>query len=479
MSVLEEILFSSTQILPEWILFFGIITVAFVLSFVKKESKLPYYTFSIIIVLYLCSVIIYPATNDGQKLYNGLLHLDKLSQFIKQLAGISAIIFMVHARLFTYKYAGEVFVFVLFVLFGISFLSMTTHFMTLFVSLELVSLSSYVLVAMGKTKKNFEAGIKYLIFGATASAIMLFGISLFYGISHSLDFSSQGFAKALAGNHSGAVQVIGFFVLGGFLFKIAAAPFHQWVPDVYESTSTPVLSFLSFAPKAAGFVVIARLSTYLDLNAALCIVIVLTLIIGNLAALWQKDFKRLLGYSGIAQAGFMLVGLVKFNTTDFYGTFFYLATYLPITMGSFFLVDVIYRKATTTHIPALAGLGKKYPILGINTILIMIALVGLPPTVGFTSKLVVFTSLADTASVSGQNLFIWLLIFGLLNAAVSIYYYLKPVYYFLVKESTGKNTPYRYDFLLTLVLSYFGFIMVYLFLEPDFISQWIMNVLGQ
>ena len=142
MSVLQEILFSSTQILPEWILFFGILTVVFVISFAKKESKLPFYTFSLVIVLYLYSVIIHPATASGQKLYNGLLHLDKLSQFIKQLVAISAIIFMVHTRLFSYKYSGEIFAMILFVIFGISFLSMTTHFMTLFVSLELVSLSS-------------------------------------------------------------------------------------------------------------------------------------------------------------------------------------------------------------------------------------------------------------------------------------------------------------------------------------------------
>ena len=475
MSVLQEILFSSTQILPEWVLFLGILTIVLVISFTAKESKLPFYTFSIIILLYLYSVIIHPANASGQKLYNGLLHLDKLSQFIKQLVGISAIIFMVHTRLFSYKYSGEIFTLILFVIFGISFMSMTTHFMTLFVSLELVSLSSYVLVAIGKTKKSFEAGIKYLIFGATASAIMLFGVSLFYGISHNLDFSSYEFAKALTANHSGAIQIISFMILGGFLFKIAAAPFHNWVPDVYESTSTPVLSFLSFAPKAAGFVVIARLTTYLDLNASLIIATVLSLIVGNFAALWQNDFKRLLGYSGIAQAGFILIGLIKFNDVDFYGTFFYLATYLPITMGSFFLVDLIFKKSGTTDIPSLAGLAKKYPVLGINAVIIMVALVGLPPTVGFTAKLVVFTSLADTASEN--YLFLGLLIFGLLNAAISIYYYLKPAYYILIRESPSKSSYYSYDFLLTLVLSYFGFILIYLFIAPDFISEWVMGIL--
>ena len=480
MNVLEEIFQSSTRILPEWTLFLGILATCLALAFTREGNKSPFYLFALTVTLYVYSLVISApqVTVEGESFYQGLLHLDKKALLIKQLTGISAIIFMVHARLFSYKFPGEVYVLSLFVLLGISFLSMTTHFLTAYVSLELISLSSYVLVASGKTKKNFEAGIKYLIFGAVASAIMLFGISLFYGLSHSLDFSSREFAEKVALNPTGPVQIISFMVLGGFLFKIAAAPFHHWVPDVYESTSTPVISFLSFAPKAAGFIFISRMvaADFTNLNTILALVILLSLVVGNFAALWQNDFKRLLGYSGIAQSGFILTGLITGNNSDVYGTFFYLVAYLPITMGSFFLADFIWKKARTLDIPSMAGLGKKYPLLALNALIILISLVGLPPTIGFLAKLVVFSSLADAASVSPGYLLYGLLIFGLFNAAIALYYYLRPAYMMIMRDPAEKGAGFSYDLLITLVLSYFSFTLIYLFLKPDFISEWVSGV---
>lgn len=477
MSILEEIFYSSTHILPEWVLFVGILATCLALSVTREGNKSTFYLFGLTVLLYLYSLMISvpQVTAEGRDLYQGLLHLDKKALLIKQLCGIAAIIFMVHARLFSYKPAGEVYVLVLFVLFGISFLSMTTHFMTAYVSLELISLASYVLAASGKAKKNFEAGIKYLIFGATATALMLFGISLFYGISHSLNFSSSQFAESVALNPTGPVSIIAFMVLGGFLFKIAAAPFHQWVPDVYETTSTPVISFLSFAPKAAGFVFISRMvsADFTDLNYTLALIIVLSLTVGNSAAIWQNDFKRMLGYSGIAHSGFILTGLITGNNSDVYGTFFYLVAYLPMTMGSFFLADFIQKKGQTLDIPSMGGLGKKYPLLALNAIAILISLVGFPPTIGFLAKLVVFSSLADAASVTPGYLLYGLLVFGLFNAAIALYYYLRPVYMMIVRDPLSKNTGFSYDLLVTLVLSYFSFTIIYLFLRPDLVSEWV------
>lgn len=479
---MKDILHSSTQILPEWILFIGILAVGLSIAFSKENSKWPVYLFSLVTVLYVYSILLSfnQASLDGADLFGGLLHLDKLSLFIKQLAGISAIIFMVHTRLFDYKFPNEIFILVLFVLLGISFLSMTTHFMTMFVSLEMISLTSYVLVASGKTKTNFEASIKYLIFGATASAIMLFGMSFFYGIGHNLNFASEDFLLHVAQNQKGPIQVITFMVLGGFFFKIAAAPFHNWVPEVYETTSTPILSFLSFAPKAVGFVIIARMvmANFTDLTYILSIIIVLSLIVGNFAALWQNNFKRMLGYSGVAQSGFILIGLLKIGDVDFYGTFFYIIVYLPMTMGSFFLVDLIYRKIGSVNIPSMAGLGKKYPLLSANALVILISLVGLPPTVGFMAKLVVFSSLTDTAAVTGNYLFYGLLIFGLLNAAVSLYYYLRPAYFAMIATNQENNSSYSFDLVPTLALSYFSFVLVYFFLSPDSISEWVRSILS-
>jgi NADH-quinone oxidoreductase subunit N len=407
-----------------------------------------------------------------------LLLVDQTSLFFKQLVAISTIVFLIHSRLFDYKFDGEIYFLMLCILLGLSFLSMTTHFLVIYVALELVSISSYVLVATKNEKMNFEAAIKYLIFGATSSAIMLYGISLFYGMGHTLNFAEPAFIQAIAANTPLIIQIISFLFLAGLLFKIAAAPFHSWVPDVYEVTSTPIISFLSFAPKAVGVLVVARVvqSNFADLNAVLLLIIFLSLIIGNLAALWQTNLKRMLGYSGIAQAGFILIGVLKSPQTDFYGAFFYILTYLPITMGAFLLADLLKNLSGSDEMEDFKGLGQQNIFLGLNAVIIMMALVGLPPTVGFMAKLMVFSSIVNLGEAMHSSVYYGLLIFGLLNAAISIYYYLKVPYFMLIKKSY--NQPkYNNDFFLTLVLTYFSISLVIFFLYPDFGTEWVRKVL--
>lgn len=479
---MTEILNSTLYIGPEIVLVLGILLSVLLAAFGREKSRLVYYTFLGVVLCYMFAIVVKydNVTTEGVSLFEGLLHLDKLSLLVKQLSAISAFIFLVHARFFRYAYDNEVYIMVLFVLLGISVLSMSTHFLTLFVSLEIVSLSSYVLVSAKKEKRNFEAGIKYLIFGATASAIMLFGVSLFFGMSHSLDFASEGFSQMVAKSPPFAVKIVTLMVLSGFLFKITAAPFHQWVPDVYQSTSTPVLSFLSFAPKAAGFLVVARIvhAGFVDLNMILVAIVCISLVVGNLSALWQNDFKRLLGYSAIVHSGFILIGLVKGPETDYYGTFFYLASYLPMTMGAFFLADLIHMKINTYDIPSMAGLGKKYGLLAFNALIILIALIGLPPTVGFMAKMVVFTTLYEVGSsaVNG-GVYYFLLVFGLLNSAIALYYYLRPAYYMLVVKPIEGDSSYVNSFWMSVLLCYFSAFIIAFFVSPNLLSEWIKNVL--
>jgi NADH-quinone oxidoreductase subunit N len=480
MKELQEILSSSQHILPEWILLLGILLIVIIVSFQKKDSKWPY-RFSFLLVLIYTFTATYFYENlpaGGLKLYGGLLLVDQTSLFFKQLVAISTIVFLIHCRLFDYKFDGEIYFLMLCILLGLSFLSMTTHFLVIYVALELVSISSYVLVATKNEKMNFEAAIKYLIFGATSSAIMLYGISLFYGMGHTLNFAEPAFIQAIAANTPLIIQIISFLFLAGLLFKIAAAPFHSWVPDVYEVTSTPIISFLSFAPKAVGVLVVARVvqSNFADLNAVLLLIIFLSLIIGNLAALWQTNLKRMLGYSGIAQAGFILIGVLKSPQTDFYGAFFYILTYLPITMGAFLLADLLKNLSGSDEMEDFKGLGQQNIFLGLNAVIIMMALVGLPPTVGFMAKLMVFSSIVNLGEAMHSSVYYGLLIFGLLNAAISIYYYLKVPYFMLIKKSY--NQPkYNNDFFLTLVLTYFSISLVIFFLYPDFGTEWVRKVL--
>jgi NADH-quinone oxidoreductase subunit N len=454
--------------------------IVIIVSFQKKDSKWPYRFSFLLVLIYTFSATYFyenlPA--GGLKLYGGLLLVDQTSLFFKQLVAISTIVFLIHSRLFEYKFDGEIYFLMLCILLGLSFLSMTTHFLVIYVALELVSISSYVLVATKNEKMNFEAAIKYLIFGATSSAIMLYGISLFYGMGHTLNFAEPAFIQAIAANTPLIIQIISFLFLAGLLFKIAAAPFHSWVPDVYEVTSTPIISFLSFAPKAVGVLVVARVvqSNFADLNAVLLLIIFLSLIIGNLAALWQTNLKRMLGYSGIAQAGFILIGVLKSPQTDFYGAFFYILTYLPITMGAFLLADLLKNLSGSDEMEDFKGLGQQNIFLGLNAVIIMMALVGLPPTVGFMAKLMVFSSIVNLGEAMHSSVYYGLLIFGLLNAAISIYYYLKVPYFMLIKKSY--NQPkYNNDFFLTLVLTYFSISLVIFFLYPDFGTEWVRKVL--
>jgi NADH-quinone oxidoreductase subunit N len=480
MKELQNILSSTHQILPEWFLIIGILLLVVIVSFQKAESMWPYrFTFLLILGYGFAITYYYESLPpQGISLYGNMLFLDRTSLFFKQLVSISAIVFLIHSRLFKYKFDGEIYFLVLCVVLGLAFLSMTTHFLVIYVALELISISSYVLVATKTSKTNFEAAIKYLIFGASSSAIMLYGISFFYGMGHVLNFADINFKVGISQNSDVIIQIVSFLFLGGLFFKVAAAPFHSWVPDVYEVTSSPIISFLSFAPKAVGILVIARVvqAGFADLNLLLLLIIFLSLIVGNLAALWQTNLKRMLGYSGIAQSGFILIGLLKGSETDFYGAFFYILTYLPTTTGAFFLADLLRKQAGTDDIEEFKGIGQKNIFLGLNAVIIMMALVGLPPTIGFMAKLMVFSSIINIGESLQSSVYYGLLIFGLLNAAISIYYYLKVPYFMLIKKAY--NQPrYNPDFLLTLVLTYFSIALVVFFLYPDFGSEWVRKIL--
>jgi NADH-quinone oxidoreductase subunit N len=475
---------SSKIILPELLLGVGLLILVFITAIDKnhkKDNLIFWFSMALLLFYNFFSI------NHYEKLlyvkpiiraFGNMIYIDKASLLFKQLISLASFVFFVHVRLFKYKYTGEIYLLIFSIMLGLCVLTMSTHFMVIFIGLELVSISSYLLVAANKEKQNFEAGIKYLIFGATTTCIMLFGISLYYGISHILDFADPLFVVNIKSNSGLILQVIAFLFLGALMFKTAAAPFHNWVADVYESTPAPLVSYLSYAPKAAAFLLFARFIYFspIDLEFVIIFIAVLSLTIGNLSALWQSNSKRMLGYSGIAQSGFILIGLLKHESSDFYGAYFYILAYLPISMGSFFLVDLIYKYTNSFEITEYKGLGQKNILLGINAVIIMMALVGLPPTVGFLGKLMIFTSITATSSSVGQSYYYALLIFGLLNAAVSIYYYLKIPYYMLVKGSYEKRNQEANSF-LTIMLSYFSAAIIIFFFFPDFLSNAVNGIL--
>lgn len=413
--------------------------------------------------------------NDEVHLFHRTIIIDAKAIFFKRLVLISAIIMLLHQRVFSYKVEGEFFVFFFGSILALFLASMTTHLLLLYVALEFVSICSYLLVLLNKEKKNAEAGIKYLLFGAASSAVMLYGMSWLYGITGSLNFGTVEFGTALAKSPLWVVQVVGFMTIGGLLFKLSAAPFHVWTPDVYEATPTPVVSFLSIAPKAVGILVLIRIlgRFTVDLSPLLSVIIVLSLTVGNFSALWQTNVKRMLGYSTIAHAGFLLVGVMAFTKSGQEATYFYIATYLVITMGAFMVIDLIAKRTLSFDLNEMKGLGQTDVLLTIIVMIFMAALVGFPPTVGFTAKLLIFSSLWDSYQIKESLPMLLVLVFGLLNMAVSIFYYLKIPYYMVIQKKPTYISWIYVSFFNYLLPVLFAAIVLYIFFAPTSLMQFI------
>ena len=321
---------------------------------------------------------------------------------------------------------------------GLFLMTISVNMLSIYLSIELVSICSYLLTALTTDRKASEGGIKYLLFGAISSAIMLYGMSFLYGMTGTLDLTADAFGAGLAGQDTAVVAVAMLLTLSGLLFKLAGVPFHVWTPDAYEAAPVPVAAFFSVAPKAAGVLVLLRIVTALPLESSvgdvtavviqtpLAVLALAGILIGNLSALRQTDAKRLLAYSTIAHAGFLLVGVVALNNAGFEAVLFYAGTYLFISLAAFFLIDLLARSnGSDLTISHFAGLGPKQPLLSVALTIVMLALTGLPPTVGFTAKLLSFSALYDAYQQTGNSWLLALFGLGLLNALISLVYYLK------------------------------------------------------
>lgn len=339
---------------------------------------------------------------------------------------------------------------------GLFLMTVSVNLLSIYLSIELVSICSYLLTALTTSRKASEGGIKYLLFGSVSSAIMLYGMSLLYGITGTLDLTTDAFGVALAQQESTVAAVALLLTLAGVLFKLAGVPFHAWTPDAYEAAPVPVAAFFSVAPKAAAVLVLMRLVTALpaqsddaaagiandSLQIPLAVLALAGILIGNLSALRQANAKRLLAYSSIAHAGFLLVGVVAFTEAGFQAVVFYAGTYLFISLAAFFLVDLLGQTSgnTTLTISQFAGLGPKFPLLSVGLTIVMLALTGLPPTVGFTAKLLSFSALFEAYQRSGDNWLLALFSLGLLNALISLVYYLK-IPFLLFFRPTAEAEP--------------------------------------
>ena len=411
----------------------------------------------------LLSIIFFGIQSENSTLFFGMIHMDYPAHLIRFIIGASALICIVFAYRSTHYFSGasgmgEFYLLMTALLIGLYTMSMASHLLFLYLSIELVSVSSYLLTTyVRKDKAAAEASVKYILFGAFSSAIMLYGISLLYGLTGSLDPSSPGFIAQLAAYPPGVQLIALSFVLAGLLFKVGAVPFQFWVPDIYQGASFPVVAFFSVAPKAAGFLLLIRFLFRLEdleitiyLQWILAMVAVASMTLGNLSALWQQDFKRLLAYSSIAQAGFMMMGVSCFSMLGRTALLYYICIYMLINLGTFLLAGLLIPVDKPASIQQFAGMGKRLPFMCICLSVCLIALIGLPPTAGFIGKWYLFLAVWEQIIDSGEILWWALIVIALINTVISLFYYLKiPILMFFRPEI--KDSDFAGDRVLTFV----------------------------
>lgn len=374
---------------------------------------------------------------------SNLFVVDSFALFFKAVFFLTAILVILMSIDYVSKHhfasVGEFYTLILFATIGMMFMSASTDLIMIYVALELMSISCYICAGYHKKDaKSNEAILKYFLLGLIASALMLYGFSFIYGFTGQTEL--HAIAKALSGQTAPFAVILGIvFSLAGFAFKIASVPFHQWVPDVFEGAPTPVTAFLSVGPKAAAFAALARIlfigfpAFVIYWKVLFIILAIASMFVGNLLALMQTNIKRMLAYSTIAHAGYILIGYAVANKAALAGVLIYLVAYLLMNGGAFAVaMAVAHEPGSGFAIADFSGLSKRNPFLALAMAVFLIALIGLPPTAGLWGKVYIFL-----AAVKGKLW--WLALIGFLNSVISLYYYVNVIrHMYLFEPKTEK-----------------------------------------
>lgn len=371
-----------------------------------------------------------PAFPDVGQAFGGMYVFDGLSLFFKRFFLAAAFIVLLLAIDFADRIAvgiSEFYSLILFALAGMMFAASANDFVLMFAALELITITFYVLTSFQRNKlQSLEAGVKYLILGALSTGFTVFGIALVSGIAGTTEFT-QLFAKLkdFSGN---PVFLLGLLLVTlGLGFKIAAFPFHVWAPDVYQGSPAPVTAFLAVGSKAAGIVLLLRLLFVAVPDVAkswsflLSFIAGATILYGSLCAIPQRSLKRLLGYSSIANAGFLLLGVASVNKDGITAVLIYLAGYLFAVLAAFTVISIVTRNAESDDITALAGLSRRSPILAAALTFSMVSLAGIPPMAGFFGKFLLLKAVISGGAVTGIHCV--LLTVAVIAVVISLYYY--------------------------------------------------------
>lgn len=381
-------------------------------------------------VLVLAAALVAAAmspSGEGADIFAGSFRVDAFSTFAKIIIfGAAAFSILMSDRYLAGENLGrfEYPILVTLAAFGMSLMASASDLVTLYMGVEAQSLSLYILAAFNRdSRRSTEAGLKYFVLGALSSCLLLYGASLIYGFSGSTQFDQIAVAAAGAGDKTGLV--IGLvFLISGLAFKVSAAPFHMWTPDVYEGAPTPVTAFLAAAPKFAGMALFARAliepfsAIVSDWRPIIAIIAVLSMLIGSFSAIRQTNIKRLMAYSSIGHMGYALIGLAAGTSEGVGSVLIYMAIYVAMTIGVFSCILLMRRRGGLTEsISDLAGLSKTHGTLALILTALLFSLAGIPPLAGFLAKWSVFVAAVDAGLV-------WLAVVGAVVSVISAYYYL-------------------------------------------------------
>ena len=431
LAILSGLIFRANHKSAGWIAFLGVMTALF---FVLNQA------------------------GTSEEIFSGMIAVDPFAVFFKSFAAVCALIIFLFSSLSmevqtTVRRMAEYYGLLVSMTLGMFLMAGASNVLMMVLAMELTSLSSYILA--GYTKEapdSSEASMKYIIYGAVSSGVMLYGVSILFGISGAMNYAGINRALTLNTPHYSALLIATIFIVMGFGYKISAVPFHFWTPDVYEGAPITVTAFLSVASKAAGFAMMIRFFKVIfidttipalppgvwlsvnnfEWNKLLVILSVLTMTLGNLVAVWQDNLKRLLAYSSIAQAGYMLMGMVLLSDKGIAAVLIYFMMYLFMNLGAFYVVMIVANKTGSEDISAYRGIGYRSPIIGVAMALFLLSLTGLPPTAGFIGKFYLFSAVLDAR-------WIWLAVVGAINSVISLYYYARVLRYMFLRDPEGQS----------------------------------------
>lgn len=455
----------------ELLLILGIVVLIFV-SLRQNSQRTSLAVTFVTLVLSLFATISTPMTKAGDLFY-GMIALDPFGQFFKVLVLGSALVTIVlvsQSKELEKTPKPEFYAFLLTLTLGLNTMVVSNDLLMMYLAIEMASIVSYVMAGyLSDSRRSEEAGLKYVLYGGVASAVMIFGMSLLYGLSGSLNLVEIRSYFMENATDRLVLFITFIMILTGLGYKMAIAPFHMWSPDVYEGAPLPVTAFLSIASKAAGFAITLRFFVVgfvvidsdgawsvlkaLDWQTLVAVLAAVTMTVGNFVALYQTNIKRFLAYSSVAHAGYMLMGVAVQSVSGIESVMFYFMVYFLMNLGSFFVAALILNQFGTEEMTDYKGLAKQNAFglfLSLALAVFLFSLAGIPPFAGFIGKWYVFKAVVDSG-------LIWLGVIGALNSVVSLFYYVRLVKYMLIDDATKEMKPAHTHWRFTSVIAVFAF----------------------